>query len=591
MYRRLMTSCLVILFTCKSFAQSKDKINNSILIYSDDNGYMQPYIENTIKNLKNTETDSLYFNSVNSFNRFIIDNKYQAQLNDLLLTQKSSNVRLATNYSESEKKIRERIFNVLKKYNYFLTVKTNTLGELIEFQFQLFETVSSDYNTFNISDRVLGVENFFINPKEKDYTTQITNAIQRLFIKSNKIPEAELKVLEKTFISSNETNKIILPINTKIVFDGSNSGDYDSESINYLWRNISNKNEKYQTIKKIEFIENSSKQEIIIQEKGSYKIGFKVFDGINYSKEIILDIVVKNKPDIIEIYNEVTYSNTYKSFISAFKRKKEKNYSAKIFVKNEIDNDSILKKIIITREAIDQRKLDGIDDKILVKDVKVQNYLLGAIKFIDFKSDFNNLSHRDQKTYYMYNVDIDGNLYNEKIIKHYHSERNPVNFKLRYNVGLIDFQIDDEIDSDGIENNYALIELGVFISDNFELTFSTPLAKVNEINYNSYIFRYPHNFATSLNYHFVEQNKQTIGAFSPYLGCIIKGYVYEKSSIVNNSNYTYSWGAKGGVVYMLSTKKYYDVSFVVDLNHDVFLNSKFKEIKATNFSFGTIVKF
>lgn len=69
-------------------AQTKVNQEKSILIYSDDNGYMQPFIEKTIKNLRNTETDKLYFGSVNSFNRFISDNKYQAQLNDLVLSQK-----------------------------------------------------------------------------------------------------------------------------------------------------------------------------------------------------------------------------------------------------------------------------------------------------------------------------------------------------------------------------------------------------------------------------------------------------------------------------------------------------------------------
>jgi hypothetical protein len=236
MFKNLVIAILLMSLG-QNFAQTKSQTEKTILIYSEDKGYMQPFIENTIKNLIDTDTENLYFSSVNSFNRFITDNKYQAELNDLILTQKPSNIKLNSYYTESEKQIKQRIFNILKNYNYFLTIKTNTLGELIEFQFQLFETVSTENSTYNISDKVLSVENFFINPKEKDYTLQITNAIQRLFKKSNKIPDVELKIYNNLYKTDGSKTKLYTHDN-KIILDGTSSGETKIVKILHIYGEI-----------------------------------------------------------------------------------------------------------------------------------------------------------------------------------------------------------------------------------------------------------------------------------------------------------------------------------------------------------------
>lgn len=574
-------------FTC-CFGQLKSKNEKSIIIYSDDKGYMQPFIEKTIENLKNTETDKRYFNSVNSFNRFISDNKYQAELNDLILTQKPSNIKLNPYYSDAEKQIRERIFNILKGYNYFLTVKTNTLGELIEFQFQLFETINSDNSSYNISDKVLSVENFFINPKEKGYTQEITNAIQRLFLKSNKIPEAELKIYNKVFSAKTFDNEIILPLNSKIILDGSNSGDNDTETITYHWRNIISRDQKYQTTKKIAFTENSSIQEILIKDPGVYQIGFKVFDGIEYSKEVSLTIKVKYTPKIIELIDSVSYSKRQKTF---FLKKEKNNFLAKLYIIN-FSRDSLKNSVILSKESINQKTINDVDKKLLIKPLTVKQEKLFYYSYLEFNPGYSDAEISEKKIYYLYTVDDDGNLHDEKIIKHLYLARGAFNFRIKYIFGATSFlrendQNQDDKDSQSYNNITGSV--GILLTNNLELELTFPLAKLNEISYNGYTFSYPYSAGISLNHLFFNPQKKVFGDLIPFIGCSLKSYNL-RSDNDKKFDRTFSLAPQFGVEYNFKSWRLFDLALRYDFNYDFFTNSTFKKIRNSSMSFGVVLK-
>lgn len=581
MFKKLLIVFIYYLH-CFTFAQSIQN-ENSILIYSDENGYMQPFIENTIKNLINIETDTLYFNSVQSFNRFITDNKYQAELNDLTLIQKPNSVRLNLHYSENEKKIKERIFNILKSYNYFLTVKSNTLGELIEFQFQLFETESSQNSIYNISDKVLSVENFFINPKEKDYIIQITNAIQRLFKNSNEIPEAELKIYNNIY-KSDKKNEIILPINTKILLDGTASGDRDSEKINYNWRNILSKDQKYQTVKKIEFKDNLPLQEIIINDAGKYKIGFKVFDGIEYSKEIIIDINVQEKPKNVMLLNTITYSKNFKSIIS---RGSKQVFYGKLFI-DEMHSDSILNRVVLIKKAISQRTIKAIEEDLIVKPLKIKKENIFSNSYIEFASSFAHLDLSEEKTYYLYNVDKNGLLYDEMIINHIYLSRSIVNFRSKYNYGLIDFE-DDDVPG-GFGTNYFSLAAGIFITQNIELELAIPIANRQKVNYNGYIFRYPYDYELSINYLFPTSEMQHIGDIIPLFGLNYQNFSINSENVENKNLQASSFGVKFGADYEIKSWNLFDLIMRLSINYNIFSSSTFKKVKSVTFGIGTIFR-
>ncbi|MCL9806656.1 hypothetical protein NAT51_14060 [Flavobacterium amniphilum] len=587
MYKNLLI--IIILFSTINvgFSQISNQGNKSILIYSDDRGYMQPYIENIIRNLVNTETENLYFNSVNSFNRFITDNKYQAELNDLILIHKPINSKSSLYYNESESQVRERIYNILKKYDYFLTVKTNTLGELIEFQFQLFETITSEQNTpYNISDRVLNIENFFINPKEKNYTLEIKNAIQRLFPNTNRIPEVELKLLENTFDGSEDEYFITLPLNTTIDFDGSNSGDYDTENIAYLWRNVINKDEKYQTISKIPLEENSSKQVININKKGRYKLGFKVYDGIQYSREIIINIDTKDKPKELILFDSIATTTIFETLIPI---KPKKSLIGKIYFENLELKDSISKNLILSKQSIDQKFINNVDESSIVKSFKVNKQDYQNYSFFEFETTLPNAQKTDNKIYFLYTKDKDGFLNNEKQIKHKILSRSFLNLSLKFSSDVIDFK-DDEHEG-GYSSFYTSLSFGLLLTENFELDFSIPLSNSNSVIYNGYKFNYPNRFNFSINYLTKPVSMAKDGELNPIILCEFKSYTLEPVTNENEIIYAFSVGPGFGAEYKISSSRLFDFNTRLYLNYSFFSSNTFDKVNSSEICIATVFRF
>lgn len=582
MYKKVVLFHFLFFFI-NCIGQTNSNMQKSILIYSDDSGYMQPFIEKTIKSLQNTDTDQSFFNSVNSFNRFITDNKYQAELNDLILTQKPSNIKLSTYYSESEKQIRTRIFDILKKYDYFLNVKTNTLGELIEFQFQLYETVSSENTVYNISDRVLSVENFFINPKEKDYKVEITNALKRLFKKSNKIPEAELRIFDQFFNADSTNNKIILPIDISIKLDGSNSGDNDTEIITYHWRNVIDKNEKYQTTHKLIFQDNSPVQYVKIKESGEYKIGFKVFDGIEYSKEVVVNIIVREKPDFINVVDTTVYSKKLRPIIPF---KSNRKFFGKIYISN-YTSDTITDKVVLSKSPLNQKNISDVKRDLLIAPLEIKRDNFLSYPYIEFDPEDSGNAISERRTYYFYNVDEDGNLHNQKIIKHLYLVRSFFSLRFSFVNAAINFNKKDE---SGTGYQYGSVALGFYITNNLELEFAVPFGDPKEENYKNYNFRYPHIFEVSANYLFFDQKKKALGHIIPYIGFNVKSYNY-KSPEDELYSQTYSIGPKAGCEYWLTSWRIFDLDLRLNVNYDIFTGSTFNTITSGGLGFSAVIKF
>ncbi|QRY55592.1 hypothetical protein [Sphingobacterium siyangense] len=571
-----------LLFFYSCFAQTNIDKQKSILIYSDDSGYMQPFVEKTIKNLQNIDTDSSFFTSVHSFNRFISDNKYQAELNNLILTQKPNNIKINPYYSESEKQIRNRIFEILNKYDYFLTVKTNTLGELIEFQFQLYETVSSENTVYNISDRVLSVENFFINPKEKDYKVEITNALQRLFKKSNRIPEAELKIFDQFFNADSGNNKIVLPIDISIMIDGSNSGDNDTEIITYHWRNIIEKNEKYQTTKKLIFQDNSPIQNVKIKESGEYKIGFKVFDGIDYSKEVVINIIVREKPYFINVVDTTVYSKKLRTIIPL---KSNRKFFGKIYVSN-FTSDTITDKLILSKNPVSQKNVIDIKRDLLIEPLKIKKDNFYSYPYIEFDPGDSGDAISERRTYYLYNVDDDGNLHNQKVINHLYLVRGFVSFRFNFVNAAMNFNREDE---SGTSYQYCSLAVGFHITNNLELELALPFGDRKEENYKNHNFQYPHSFEVSANYLFFDPKKRIFGQIIPYLGFNLKSFYYKflEDEIYSQ---TYSVGPKAGCEYSLTSWRMFDLDLRLNVNYDIFTEKTFNGINSGGLGVSAVIK-
>lgn len=591
MYKQiLILFSLYILASINGFSQSVKDTEKSILIYTEGQGYLQSYIETSIKNLVNVETEKPYFSSVNSFNRFVSDNKYKAQLSDLIRTQKDFNESSNLYYSNDEKIIRKRIFDILNNYKYFLTVNTNTLGELIEFQFQLFQTITSDRSTpYNISDNVIRNENFFINPKDEKCYSIIEQSLQRLFKQSNRIPEAELNIFGKVFKADKSDNEINLPINTPIVFDGSNSGDFDNDNISYLWRNITQKDEKYQTSKKILFKQDIAKQEIIINDSGKYKIGFKVYDGVNHSNEIILNINSKEKLKKTILFDSIKYSVNYSSMLSP----NYKNIHSETFICEKLnDNDSLNKKIILTKTPISERYIDYIDKSIIYKSYKfgyfTSPHFTNYYSKIELESTFDNPQKKlNENTYYIYDIDVEGLAYNERKIKHKLINRQPFSIGLRYE--YITIENKEEI----FQINSLSFLFNILLTNKIEMELSIPYPNSKILPIENSNLKYPSYFNILLRHYIIDiNNTKILGSFKPYLTFGIKFFehINEPDKYLNGSlSFCYVPGL--GIEKTIKNYNLFDLSVRLNYQYGYFNDKYLKDYNLNSFSIDTIFRF
>ncbi len=499
----------------------------SILIYSEGSGFLQPFIETTIRELKNTKFNDAYFEEVNSLNTYISDNKYQAFLRDLIGTQKPANVMLGVNYSEDETEIRTRIFNILTDYDYFLTIKTNTLGELIEFQFQLFQTIKSPLDSktknapLNISDKVLNVEDFFINPKAPNYCEEIKNAIQRLFVYSNIKPIAELRLFDNV-VKSNERS--FIPLGSTVILDGSNSGDYDSQNIKYLWRNISRPNEKIQTTNKINFKENKSIQEILVEKEGDYIIGFKVFDGIDYSDEIVLLLSTLIKPKI-SVYDTIVYSVDYKSLLN--KTNFKKNFlSNKSYFYNSSWYTNFKNKFVLSTQKLGnkfnkEKQSSLLDTTFIIEPIKNDTIFKGLI----IRSKFGNFKLDNKRRYYFYNIAPFDLLSDEVSITHKLIQRKVFNIYIKGGYSAIPFIKYTDGSKEGGYTWYPNFSCGVYLTKNIEIELGASLIKTKPKVYQQKQIFVPALFTSSLKYHIFYKNNYSIKIMENfYLGLTYKIY-------------------------------------------------------------------
>lgn len=335
---------ILILFILFNIGQNFSQEKN-IAVYYEGKGYLQPFIESTIDSLKDINTDDYLFKT-SSINRLILQNQVEAERVKLL--QIYVNTEKVDKYlSESEKSTIREINRQINQNGYLLTVKTNVLVELIEFQFQLFEPKEQDYSASYV--RLISSEDLFINPKDPNYKTDLKNAIHRLFKKSNNRPESKLFYFEKKI---NTNDSILIPINTIIKLDGSQSGDKDNEKLKYIWRNVYSKNSDIQTSKKILLNnnDNDSIQNIKILNDGDYKLGFKVFDGITNSKEIFINIKTINRPKKVKISDSIFFSEHNRTILR-INEVEINNKTAKLILDdNKIDE----KDILLTTEKIDK---------------------------------------------------------------------------------------------------------------------------------------------------------------------------------------------------------------------------------------------
>lgn len=291
------------------FAQAKKKI----IVYTDDNPHMFPFIEKTLIGLKHTN-ERLIFSKVINLTR-IIENEIDEQI-----TTESQGLLSKESFLSKDIPISERLVLAkrISEFDYFLKINILTIGEVIEFQFFLYNILEKqEKDNAGSSDFILRIandvqnpsemESFFINPKAENYEEKIRLNISKLFPSSNHLPVAKL-----TANGLVNPENIYLSVNDTLFLSASFSSDKDSknESFQYNWNQIDYYNRNFVPDSLRLPIKNGrEKQEIPLIKTGSYLISLSINDGIGESKKIYIRIHVLYPPVILLTDSRKFFSN------------------------------------------------------------------------------------------------------------------------------------------------------------------------------------------------------------------------------------------------------------------------------------------
>ncbi|NMH88256.1 hypothetical protein [Flavivirga algicola] len=510
---KLILYLLFIFITFSSFAQTIDE-SKSILVFSNEPGFLRPFIETTIKELKNTTLDKPYFKEVYSLNNYDEDTVIRSKISRIMWEQENAPDLISNKpLSNADIEFQDEIIIKLTKYDYFLTVKTNNLGELIEFQFQLFRTLKSDHKGHKnylkrvLINNIIAVENFFINPKKSEYLADIKNAIQRLFKGTNRLPIADVEIFQKK-IKTGDT--IYISKGTKLKLDASNSGDYDSKNIFYSWRNIPNPDEKYQTFNKINIKDSIAIQDICINKNGPFRIGFQVSDGVNHSDEIKFVLITKEQPKQVKVSDSIFFTVTKKRDWRA----NNLNFMHRFNLENISSSESETPNILVSDKYLGSKLLSShLKSSIDTLKVKVHKILLREHPFEQryYSSSLNFFKSNSSNELYLYNVHKDSLLSKPTVLKHRTYVRNGISVKFlmgTYNVpnNIISFL---ETPDDTIRGGISIpkLKLGYYISNKIEIGLTIPLKKSPKFEYNNYEFSYPESFGGYILFHWYAQSR------------------------------------------------------------------------------------
>lgn len=376
-------------------------------------------------------------------------------------------------------------------------------------------------------------------------------------------------------ISNGDT--IVLPLRENIFLDGSNSGDFDSEAIQYLWRNIPDSNQKFQTFKKLTLTKNTRDQNIYIENDGPFKIGFRVFDGVSYSDEIVVIIQTIEKPDKLIVLDSTALSVHYKNLNNLYPNVKQKAqifFEDEGFSKNEFDN------IIISEERIEDKFLKSSQRKLL-DSFDIKKYNENNVSYIDFSSSFPAPEITNEKNLYLYNIGNDSVLSDVVKIKHRLIVRSP--FIIQLIAGPIELgssgiklSTEDGIEYEsGLGQSFLGIDLGVglLITESVEFGVSIGLVNTQKAYFSNFEVNMSSRFSTWLSYTFY-----TEGRFNPYIGGELKSYSFSDRNIEDDFQIAYTLGGKLGVLYPLDRGNNFDVDLKLDLSYGTFTKTELTDL-------------
>lgn len=312
---------LIYIFSFQiSFAQEGRKV----LIYANKNDFLLPFVKSTLEGLINTKSRQKIVSKATNLNIQFVN----TDANKLLRKDIAYNFPEKMFGESNEQSLKDSIFSLLTRNDYFLLVNENTLLDKIEFQFVLYQYVIDPSQTLeNIKNfplknliRPIAENNFFVDISSLNYLSVLKNGVKKLFPESNFLPRFSVS------INGNIKNLSPLAYQTgvsdSLTFDIFNIYDEDTPNpeINFSFIQLTDKDSD----ERLKFIYNPESEsfKVKIDKLGHFKFLIGANDGnvISYSDTFHVEAI--EIPRILSLQKNFTivYANeVFKSSIHTIK--------------------------------------------------------------------------------------------------------------------------------------------------------------------------------------------------------------------------------------------------------------------------------
>lgn|GEM_PF-6731603 len=292
----------VSLFSSASTAEDQD--DRRLMYYvGGDKPHLMPLIDRTLSSLRVAGEDRLLFDSTYNL-RLIEANR---QHNEKF--KKSVRVVRGLQSVESSDEglaLYDSLFNVLgQRVKWHLQIDVFELGELLEFQLYLFETVGRSEvgreggGVRLLRDRPTAMSSTFIDPTDENHETILRNTIMRIFKKSNSKPQPSVLVNGSPLPTDDELRLIAL--DQEVVIDASQSLDFDTpkEFLIFRWTQSDPRGSvNVPEDEKVELRSGVPVQTFRLPREGLYRFKLVVSDGIVESDTLEVNLKAVQGPSI-----------------------------------------------------------------------------------------------------------------------------------------------------------------------------------------------------------------------------------------------------------------------------------------------------
>lgn len=301
---KILIFVFLILTIEKSTYCQKWNDGQRLLIYSNKNDFLIPYVQSVLTDLQLYSGSEHYFSKVTNLNLLLLNTKADKAVRESLNLY-FPNVNFSNNH------ISDSVLKIFTQNDLFLLINENTLQDKIEFQFTLYEILNdkiverslNEYPLRNIIKPSNSKIDFFIDVTQKDYLTILKNKIKQLFPTTNFLTKFN-PVLDGNFASiSNDSFKVAkndtLGLNILDIYD--EDTPIDQINFNIQIRELNNNNETFYLTGK------GSHFKMLFKNTGEYAVIVNANDGSEIPNLKQLFIKVLNIPKLVVLENNFTF--------------------------------------------------------------------------------------------------------------------------------------------------------------------------------------------------------------------------------------------------------------------------------------------